>query len=86
MALTQEEKSVIFMLIQNNKLSAQRNDEIRGNDEGARLEIAHHAPEILRLKQEVKQNNENQKAAIESEIAKLEVDIAVLTTVLATNQ
>lgn len=82
MALSQAEKSIIFMLIQNNKLSAERNEEIRGDDDAARAEITLFAPEILRIKQEAKSGNELQKAGLEAEIATLDADIATLQSVL----
>ncbi len=69
-------------MIAEKKLSVERNEEIRGNETEARAEIALFAPEILRIKQEAKSNNELQKAGIEAELIKLEADIATLTSVL----
>ena len=69
-------------MIAEKKLSAERNEEIRGDDDAARAEIALFAPEILRIKQESKNGNELQKASLEVELVKLEADIATLTSVL----
>lgn len=82
MALTQAEKNSIFLLIQEKKISVQRNEEIRGDEEAARAEIATYAPEILRIKQEAKNSNLNQLEGLQRELANLETDIATLESVL----
>ena len=82
MALTQAEKNCIFLLIQEKKISVQRNEEIRGDEDAARAEIAAYAPEILRIKQEARNGNLNQQEGLQRELTILDADIAVLTSVL----
>lgn len=85
MALTQEEKNCIFILIQEQKITVQRNEEIRGDELAARAVITTYAPDILQAKRAAKANNEAQIAGLELELIKLDADIATLASSLEVN-
>jgi len=86
MPLTQDEKNAIFIMIAEKKLTAERNEEIRGDEAGARAEIAAHAPELLRKFQEAQNGDELQKASLEVLLAARATQIATLQSVLAATE
>lgn len=82
MALTQDEKNALFIMIAEKKLTAERNEEIRGDEAGARAEIALHAPDILRKFQEAQNGDELQKTGLEIMLVTRATQIATLQSVL----